>query len=91
MVNVDQGCVWVRFRLGHHHIICVSVVDVTDLHVIVHTFLVFGFLTTFVTEKHITAPLPPMLLLTGNTLKHLVTGRLAGARDGEELEVPADT
>ena len=91
-IKVDQGSVLVIFGLKQHFIIIDGgIVYVTDLHVIVHTLFVFGFLTTLVTQKHNTAPVPPVLGFTGNTGKHLIAGRLTGARDGEEVGVPVDT
>ena len=89
-VNVDHSSVRVKYGLGQHFIIVVSVVDVTDLHVIVHGILVFGLLTTLLTQEHNAAPVPPVLSLTGNTGKHLVAGWVTGARDGVELRVPVD-
>ena len=89
-VNVDHGSCRVKYKLGQHFIIVVSVVDVTDLHVIVHGILVFGFLTTLLTQEHNAAPVPPVLSLTGNTGKHLVAGWVTGARDGVEVGVPVD-
>ena len=89
-VNVDSGSVRVKYGLCQHFIIVISVVDVTDLHVVVHAVLVFGLLTTLLTQIHITAPVPPVLGLTGNTGKHLVAGWVTGAQDGVELGVPVD-
>ena len=89
-IDVHHGAVWVNYGLGQHIITRVGVVNVTDFLVIVHALLVLGLLTTLVTQKHNAAPVPPVLLFTGNSGKHLVAGWLTGAQDGVELRVPVD-
>ena len=65
-----------------------NVENVTNLLVLCLADQVFKSLATLVTPEQLAPPTPPVLLLTLITLEQLVTGRLSGAGEGEQLVVP---